>query len=59
MGGLKRVDRILRAQRALRRAEREHMLHLVGDEVAMDTPDSAMIAVSSRDRRTVVPDDLQ
>ena len=43
--------------RALRRAEREDLLRVIGDDEQMATPDSAVIAVSSRDKLDTRPHD--
>lgn len=54
-------DRINRTsaerRRALRRAEREDLLRVIGDDQQMATPDSAVISVSSRDTHDQRPND--
>ncbi len=58
MSNLNRMDRTsAQRRRALRRAEREDLLRVIGDDEEMTTPDSAMIAASSRDKRDVTPND--
>lgn len=50
MSNLNRMDRAsAERRRALRRAEREDMLRVIGNDEDMETPDAAVIAVSSRD----------
>lgn len=36
-------------RRALRRAERDDLMRIFGDDQQMDTPDAAVISASSRD----------
>ncbi|MBX3520593.1 MAG: hypothetical protein KF835_11320 [Xanthobacteraceae bacterium] len=49
MSTLNRMDRTsAERRRALRRAEREDFLRVIGDDREMDSPDAAMIAASSR-----------
>jgi hypothetical protein len=59
MSNLDRMKRTSAEQRrrALRRAEREDMLRVIGDDHQMSTPDSAVIAASSRDNHDQRPDD--
>jgi hypothetical protein len=58
MSNLNRMDRTsAERRRALRRAEREDLLRVVGDDQLMATPDSGVIAVSSRDSQDVKPND--
>jgi hypothetical protein len=58
MSNLNRMDRTsAERRRALRRAEREDLLRVVGDDQQMATPDSGVIAVSSRDSQDVKPND--
>jgi hypothetical protein len=58
MSNLNRIDRTsAERRRALRRAEREDLLRVVGDDQQMATPDSGVIAVSSRDSQDVKPND--
>lgn len=49
MSTLNRMDRTsAERRRALRRAEREDLLRVIGDDRELDSPDAAMIAASSR-----------
>lgn len=58
MSNLNRMDRTSAdRRRALRRAEREDLLRVIGDDEQMATPDSAVIAVSSRDKLDTRPHD--
>ena len=58
MSNANRMDRTsAERRRALRRAEREDMMRVVGDDQQMATPDSAMIAASSRDIHDQRPND--
>jgi hypothetical protein len=58
MSNLNRIDRTsAERRRAPRRAEREDLLRVVGDDQQMATPDSGVIAVSSRDGQDVKPND--
>jgi hypothetical protein len=58
MSNSNRMDRTsAERRRALRRAEREDLLRVIGDEQQMATPDSAVIAVSSRDTHDTRPND--
>ncbi len=59
MSNLDRMDRASaeHRRRALRRAEREDMLRLIGDDDQMATPDSSVIAASSRDKHDQRPHD--
>jgi hypothetical protein len=58
MSNANRMDRTsAERRRALRRAEREDLLRVIGDEQQMATPDSAVIAVSSRDSQDTRPND--
>jgi hypothetical protein len=58
MSNVNRMDRTsAERRRALRRAEREDMLRVIGDDEQMATPDSAMISVSSRDKLDQRPND--
>lgn len=50
MSNLNRIDRTsAERRRALRRAEREDLLRIFGDDERMETPDAAVIAASSRE----------
>lgn len=56
MSNLNRLERAsAQRQRALRRAEREDMLRVVGTDEEMETPDAAVIAASSRDPKANDP----
>lgn len=56
MSNLNRIDRAsAERRRALRRAEREDLLRVFGDDEQMDTPDAAVIAASSRESRQSDP----
>ena len=59
MSNLHRMDRTSAEQRrrALRRAEREDLLRVIGDDQQMATEDAAVIAVSSRDNHDQRPND--
>lgn len=58
MSKLNRMDRTsAQRRRALRRAERENLLRVIGDDEQMATPDSAVIAASSRDNHDQAPND--
>jgi len=58
MSNSNRMDRTsAERRRALRRAEREDLLRVIGDDQQMATPDSAMIAASSRDTYDERPND--
>ncbi len=58
MSNLNRIDRTsAERRRALRRAERDDLLRILGDEQQMDTPDSAILAASSRDPQDTRPND--
>jgi hypothetical protein len=58
MSNLNRMDRTsAERRRALRRAEREDLLRVIGDDQQMATPDSAVIAASSRDNHDQRPND--
>ncbi len=58
MSNADRVDRIsAERRRALRRAEREDFLRVIGDDQQMAGPDSTVIAVSSRDTHDQRPHD--
>lgn len=59
MSNLNRVDRTSaeHRRRALRRAEREDFMRVIGDDEQMATPDSAVIAASSRDNQDQRPHD--
>lgn len=56
MSNLNRMDRAsAERRRALRRAEREDLLRVVGTDQEMETPDAAVIAASSRDPKATDP----
>ncbi len=59
MSNLNRVNRTSAEQRrrALRRAEREDLLRVIGDDEQMATQDASVIAVSSRDSHDQRPND--
>jgi hypothetical protein len=58
MSNLNRMERTsAERRRALRRAEREDLLRVIGDDQQMATPDSAVIAASSRDNHDQRPND--
>lgn len=58
MSNLNRMDRTsAERRRALRRAEREDLLRVIGDDEQMATADSSVIAVSSRDKHDQRPND--
>jgi hypothetical protein len=58
MSNLNRVERTsAERRRALRRAEREDMLRVIGDDQQMAAPDSSVIAASSRDQHDQRPHD--
>jgi hypothetical protein len=58
MSNLNRIDRTsAERRRALRRAEREDLLRVIGDDEQMATTDSSVIAVSSRDKHDQRPHD--
>jgi hypothetical protein len=59
MSNLNRIERtsVEHRRRALRRAEREDMLRVIGDDDQMSAPDSTIIAVSSRDNHDQRPND--
>jgi hypothetical protein len=58
MSNLNRMDLTsAERRRALRRAEREDLLRVIGDDQQMATPDSAVIAASSRDNHDQRPND--
>jgi hypothetical protein len=58
MSNLNRMDRTsAERRRALRRAEREDLLRVIGDDQQMATEDSAVIAASSRDNHDQRPND--
>ena len=58
MSNANRMDRTsAERRRALRRAEREDLLRVIGDEQQMATEDSSVIAVSSRDSHDTRPND--
>ena len=58
MSNLNRMDLAsAERRRALRRAEREDMLRVIGDDEQMATPDSAVITASSRDNHDTRPND--
>lgn len=58
MSNLNRIDRAsAERRRALRRAEREDMLRVIGDDQQMATADSSVISVSSRDNLDQRPND--
>lgn len=58
MSNPNRTDRIsAERRRALRRAERDDLMRIVGDDQRMDTPDAAVISVSSRDNQDTRPND--
>lgn len=58
MSNLTRMDRTsAERRRALRRAEREDFLRVIGDDEQMATPDSAVIAASTRDKLDTRPND--
>lgn len=53
-----RIDRIsAERRRALRRAERDDLMRIFGDDQQMDTPDAAVISASSRDSQDTRPND--
>jgi hypothetical protein len=50
MSNLSKIERTAaERRRSLRRQERENLMRVVGDDAQLDSPDSAMIAASSRD----------
>ena len=58
MSNLNRMDRTsAERRRALRRAEREDLLRVIGDDQQMATPDSSVITASSRDNHDQRPND--
>ena len=58
MSNPNRTDRIsAERRRALRRAERDDLMRIVGDDQRMDTPDAAVISASSRDNQDTRPND--
>lgn len=58
MSNPNRIDRTsAERRRALRRAERDDLMRIFGDEQQMDTPDAAMISASSRDTLDTRPND--
>lgn len=58
MSNMNRIDRTsVERRRASRRAEREDLIRVIGDDQQMATQDSAVIAVSSRDNHDQRPND--
>ncbi|MGE0339678.1 MAG: hypothetical protein AB7O79_07330 [Xanthobacteraceae bacterium] len=58
MSNPNRTDRTsAERRRALRRAERDDLMRIFGDEQQMDTPDAAAICMSSRDAQDTRPND--
>lgn len=58
MSNPNRMDRTsAERRRALRRAERDDLMRIFGDDQQMDAPDAAVIAASSRDPHDTRPND--
>jgi hypothetical protein len=60
MSNLDRMDRTFAARRReLRRAERDDLMRIIGDDHQGDTPDATVIAASSRDSQDAARHDTR